>query len=1013
MPLLSVATAPEVRSAGLYADGETFPEQPAQRTNVNQEPLPLSPPGTYLHSSVLIQGRMYVYGGVASYDPDQYMNDLWLFDFGSSEFVQLQGNYVPPTPTHAGLSTGEAESFAPRDVPSMPNLATAPRHDRSQVQKLHPDANPISPFLPKRRSQRPVRVMALEHIFAVDADKPTAAGLSMQTLHAALHTPKPAFEIEAEEDAAMRAAALAKATKAAKLLADTEAAFGGKGISRARMMQAKDEFIQATKKRYEKEAMEKMRDERKKKKKRTGEREAKATAFVETETEVDAQTETETGVDADSSSRDSSSDHLSLGTDSRARSTVHHRHRMSMVTRALRAAEDARLHKNPRVTQPGLNAGTTYSDVRHHRDGVAADYATKDDQRPVQESATQQHYANTAHPTSAAPNARDFSPHALHDFWSYDFDRHSWSVVNVTSSQPLAHSPWLTPAQLRDPVFKDPLAILLPPTRRLHTAVAMKDRMIVFGGVSYNNLILGDLWIFDPAESSWIEASADGPGGSPILPREGHSAVTLNDGLTMLVFGGVSYGFLPFNDLWKYSAVENAWVRVRTPKGQTPPMQRWLHTAVYHATRDEMVVFGGITAHYVPLNDVHVYSVGTNTWRLQNCLDTPPFPRMMHTAVTVNDIMLVSGGAANNLPMDDMYLLDLKTWRWKELIQTNGYPFARTGATAIVLSPHARGVEMGEKEDMSADARDPHLQWAVDHKKVASRPIVGSFSSEGLDSNEEQFGNMRGLDAIAFPAHPVVDGTEDNATQRPIYRYRKHSKNEYYFVLFGGASATTTPQDQTHVEPDNKPTQQDRAHARTHSSNYRGGERVQERNTNFVEVESTVGFTPADAAAHLSAIGNIRHERTRATRLSTRHMTTSQAAAVKDGVNPAAFGPYDERRSSSEARVFSAATEAGLNAERKQRLGTVRAVGLSRAPFCATFPWCQQTPPPPSLAVLPAAESAQVRQAELARLDPIHHLPIKLDDLKKDPLRFGIVFQGIYDRNTHNEKLKNKMAPAK
>lgn len=701
MPMLEVPHSPEARSWGLY-EPEEFPADPPKRArgrmgdNAKHEPLPLSPPGTYMHTAVRIGDKMYVYGGVVSYEENKYMNDLWLFDFGASEYVQLQGNYVPPLPTHAGLSDEDAETFAPKDVPAMPGLATAPRNPSVKIEPLHPNSLPSSPFLPRRRAARPVRVVPLEHIYLKDAHKPLASGTGNleQTLagHAKINLPPP----------------------------------------------AKDQ--------------------------------QPAASFLQTE------------------------QHLSM----------HHQQRTKFMSRTMRVLRGgAGAHAiHPSNNFPGDRRGSPYASARFYKDGEVASKNARGQQPAIQ---TVEQGAATPH--SAPNDSQDSAPYAKQDLWSYDFTTHQWELVQIASSQPLAHSPWLTPAQLKDPVFKDPLPILLPPTRRLHTSVVMKDRMVVFGGVSYNNLILGDLWIFDPAEASWLEASADGPGGSPILPREGHTAIALMDGLSMLVFGGVSYGFLPFNDLWKYSAVDNTWVRLSSGSGedQNAPMQRWLHTAVLHKNTNSMIVFGGLTAHYVPLNDVQIYDIASNSWHLQTCIDTPPMPRMMHVAVTIRDIMLVTGGAANNLPLEDLFVLDLKTWRWRELIQTNGYPFARTGATAIVLSPLERAMEQGLPDDISPDAADPHLQWAVDHEKVAARPIVGSFSNEGLDDHEETKGSIRGLDQIAFPTNPIA-GLDGNApaSQRPLFRYRKHSRNSYFFVLFGGASATTAPTDETTMQKESE-----------------------------------------------------------------------------------------------------------------------------------------------------------------------------------------------------------------
>lgn len=108
-----------------------------------------------------------------------------------------------------------------------------------------------------------------------------------------------------------------------------------------------------------------------------------------------------------------------------------------------------------------------------------------------------------------------------------------------------------------------PTGVTLPVDRWLHTAVVLSStqaqgtntqtnqRMAIFGGVSYSGIILGDLWLLEPVNKTWTEAHPSSD--IPILPREGHSAVA-DGGILMWVFGGISYGYEPFNDLWCYDA---------------------------------------------------------------------------------------------------------------------------------------------------------------------------------------------------------------------------------------------------------------------------------------------------------------------------------------------------------------------------------------------------------------------------------------------------------------------------
>lgn len=179
----------------------------------------------------------------------------------------------------------------------------------------------------------------------------------------------------------------------------------------------------------------------------------------------------------------------------------------------------------------------------------------------------------------------------------------------------------------------------------------------------------------------------------------------------------------------------------------------------------------------------------------------------------------------------------------------------------------------------------------------------------------------------------------------------------------------------------------------------------------MVELDSAFAFSPEDAQAHLGQVGRIRSRRLRAARMARDRNVVSNAAKnnPRAAEDPDNFGEYDERRSVEEAKPLDDSTVEGLKAERTLRLGSVRAVGMAPAPFCASYPFCKQTPSPPSVAGLPTPEDPQVLKDEMSRLDPQVFLPKRLADLKKDPRRFGEIFQAIYAENIQNEPLKNPM----
>jgi len=174
-------------------------------------------------------------------------------------------------------------------------------------------------------------------------------------------------------------------------------------------------------------------------------------------------------------------------------------------------------------------------------------------------------------------------------------------------------------------------------------------------------------------------------------------------------------------------------------------------------------------------------------------------------------------------------------------------------------------------------------------------------------------------------------------------------------------------------------------------------------------LETSVSFDPAAAAEHRKgSIGKLRAARVRRKKMVNVHGADPAPAAAKPTTDGTNFGLYDERQAKEEAKHMSDDLAKAMDAARAKSRGP-RPPGAARAPFCATFPWCKEVPRPPELADLPFPENEAVLRAELARLDPLAQLPPKLPDLKKDPYRFGLVFQHIYDSNLHNEGLHNTM----
>lgn len=316
------------------------------------------------------------------------------------------------------------------------------------------------------------------------------------------------------------------------------------------------------------------------------------------------------------------------------------------------------------------------------------------------------------------------------DLWSYSLVSKQWQTINTKS-------------------------MANPPARWLHTAVVLKGKMVICGGVSHRNVILGDVWIYTPRTRTWVLKTPSGP---PFLPREGHSAVAY-DGDKMIVFGGVSYGYEPFNDVWQYDMTLNSWTILRKPSmSGAVPVARWMHTAVMTDATSKvngkvvkwMVVYGGVTRDYVPLNDVFIFRVDTKRWFRKTVVSWSdvPQPRMLHTSVLVGSTMFIMGGVFNNVPLEDVWQLDLSKGVWEETRAIGGFPMAREGASLVKVVP----TPLEEDQKVTPPPWTPPPMGQVSNTETGLRPRHGS--------------------------------------ERPVPRYRKQFQENQYLLLFGGAGVS-------------------------------------------------------------------------------------------------------------------------------------------------------------------------------------------------------------------------------
>ena len=175
------------------------------------------------------------------------------------------------------------------------------------------------------------------------------------------------------------------------------------------------------------------------------------------------------------------------------------------------------------------------------------------------------------------------------------------------------------------------------PPRFGHAVAFAGSKLYVIGGQNANsttlpnppnNNLMNDVWTLDFSSATplWSELLPSGP----MAPRAFHSAIYDQANDQIILFGGTD-GTNLRNDTWAlHLGAAPFWSQLLT--GGSPPSARSSCSAVYHASADLMIVFGG-NSFTGSVNDVWVLSLsGIPTWLPLTVMGTPPGTRGGHAA---------------------------------------------------------------------------------------------------------------------------------------------------------------------------------------------------------------------------------------------------------------------------------------------------------------------------------------------------------------------------------------------
>ncbi|KAG1683126.1 hypothetical protein DVH05_016792 [Phytophthora capsici] len=259
-----------------------------------------------------------------------------------------------------------------------------------------------------------------------------------------------------------------------------------------------------------------------------------------------------------------------------------------------------------------------------------------------------------------------------------------------------------------------------PSARGGHSAVLAGTQLLIFGGHYFGSaggfVYLNDLHRLDLGTSSWAEVvfpkeqpnrrqQIDEGDIEPQIvlpaPRYGHSALLLNGGERMFIFGGRGAQGEAFRDMFFFDLNAMAWLQVQWTTDC--PTGRYGH-AVASVDDENMFVFGGWDGKK-SMNDLWLYDSLAFTWRRPKCSGKAPTPRhnlsMVSLSSTEDDSppsLLLYGGYTvlpDVLPVynKDVFVFDVAAMAWSRPRLVGEYPLGTFGHS-MSLAGAGSGAEL-------------------------------------------------------------------------------------------------------------------------------------------------------------------------------------------------------------------------------------------------------------------------------------------------------------------------------
>ncbi|XP_063940106.1 uncharacterized protein LOC108201128 isoform X2 [Daucus carota subsp. sativus] len=317
-----------------------------------------------------------------------------------------------------------------------------------------------------------------------------------------------------------------------------------------------------------------------------------------------------------------------------------------------------------------------------------------------------------------------------------------------------------------------------PGPRDSHTAVLVEQKMIIFGGTDGTKKV-NDVHVLDLMSREWSRPHCKGIAPSP---RESHTA-TLFGNCKLVVFGGSGEGGANYlNDVHVLDLKSMSWSSPQV-KGDIP-VPRDSHSAV--AVENKLIVYGGDCGVRYQ-GDVDVLDMDTMTWSRMAVHGPSPGVRAGHVAVSYHTKVYVIGGVGDKKYYNDVWLLDTSTCLWSRLEICGQKPQGRFSHTAVATDTDI-AIYGGCGEDDRPLNELLILQLGAEHPDGRNNLMSSRFGSQG----KTEFAKKARLfpETINMDGNVGLETNEDNETERilafqlgPVHPKRRRTSNPMIYEI--------------------------------------------------------------------------------------------------------------------------------------------------------------------------------------------------------------------------------------